>query len=222
MSISRSSKNRRQSTSWMWVPAILASVLFCLSGAINAGITGPYLASPWAVFLVAVAAMGKWHSRLILLILAPVCILLYYGHEFAPSMYYNAIGRAVVISQATTPDESNMLSCGVITGSRGPNDATSLKVTAGTYKTVGVAVTGGVDAPIEWHYIIAVPGTGHNLSNAANFLVDTKSNYSCVTSGPKSKRVHIVKTWVTVAGFPMYLSAWIAIIASVAGLLTIS
>lgn len=175
------------------------------------------MAFPWVAFLIVSAALGKWYSRAILFLLTPFCLLIYYAHDFAPSLFYHGIGQAIVISKDTTPDESNMLSCGEMTGSRGPNDASGIKIAAGRYKTVGVSVTGGIDAPIEWHYVVAVPGTGHNLSNAANFLVDTESNYSCVSSGPKSKK--IVRTWVDIAGFLTYFSVWIALIVAIFGLL---
>jgi hypothetical protein len=219
----KNQKPPKSPSSWIWVASILLSIVFCLSGAVNAGITGPYFATPWAIFLVVAAALKKWYARPVLLVIAPVCVLLYYAHDFAPAMFYHGIGQAVAIAKDTTPDESNMLSCGEMTGSRGPNESSGIRIAAGRYKIVGVTVIGGIDAPIEWKYVIAVPGTGRNLANAATFVVDTDTshswNYSCVSSGPKSKK--IVRRWVDVAGFPIYFSIWISMILAIIGILRV-
>lgn len=179
------------------------SAIFCLSGAVNVGFTGPWTALPWAITMVVLMSRNVANAKAVGIFVFAFGGVLLAAQSLFPAMYFYGIGGEVVLDKPTRIDGSGMLVCDR-EEAKFDHAHRSYYIPAGAYKIVNAITHGGIDAPVQTEYLVKTP--------EGNFSVGMPSkdfNYSCVVSSPVFKPEdkfarNVVRDWSKIASVGMY------------------
>lgn len=182
---------------------VYLSAIVCLSGTVNVGFTGPWMALPWAITIAVLVFKNVANAKAVGAFVVVFGGALLAAQSLFPAMYFYGIGGEVVLDKPTRIDESGMLACDR-EEAKIDNVHHDYYIPAGAYKIVSAITYGGIDAPVRTEYLVKTP--------QGDFSVSTPSkdfNYSCVVSSPvfkprdKSDR-NVVRSWSEIASIGMY------------------